>query len=140
MSRQLGQTGQDGLIRAKFDGIPRETHNTRTYRFATIQNVTDRGQTTDEQTDRRHSVPKARPIVRSAKNVLQRETRGIMLSSCFCLTMCLSVTRRYCQNGSTAHTWTSKRFAAADRPPSSAVNKAVDSGALLTAPATLNDR
>jgi len=35
----------------------------RTYRFATIQNVTD-----DRQTDRRHSVPKARPIVRSAKN------------------------------------------------------------------------
>ena len=37
---------------------------TRTYRFATIQNVTDR-QTT---ADRRHSVPKARPIVRSANN------------------------------------------------------------------------
>ena len=36
----------------------------KTHRFATIQNVTDR-QTTD---DRRHTVPKARPIVRSAKN------------------------------------------------------------------------
>jgi len=35
----------------------------KTYRFATIQNVTDR-----QQTDRRHSVPKARLIVRSAKN------------------------------------------------------------------------
>jgi len=33
----------------------------RTYRFATVQNVTD-----DRQTDRRHSVPKARLIVRSA--------------------------------------------------------------------------
>jgi len=31
----------------------------RTYRFATIQNVTD----DDRQTDGRHSVPKARPIV-----------------------------------------------------------------------------
>ena len=39
----------------------------KTYRFATIQNVTDRD--TDRQTtDRRHSVPKARLIVRSAKN------------------------------------------------------------------------
>jgi len=38
----------------------------RTYRFATIQNVTDR-QMTGRQTDRWHSVPKARPIVRSAK-------------------------------------------------------------------------
>jgi len=33
------------------------------HRFASIQNVTDR------QTDRRHRVAKARPIVRSAKNV-----------------------------------------------------------------------
>jgi len=33
-----------------------------TYRFATIQNVTDRW-----QADRQHIVPKARPIVRSAK-------------------------------------------------------------------------
>ena len=36
----------------------------RMHRFATIQNVTDRRR----QTDRRNSVPKARPIVRSAKN------------------------------------------------------------------------
>jgi len=36
----------------------------KTYRFATIQNVTDYRQTTD----RWHSVPKAWPIVRSAKN------------------------------------------------------------------------
>jgi len=27
VSRQIGQTGQNGLIRAKFDGIPRKTHN-----------------------------------------------------------------------------------------------------------------
>jgi len=40
----------------------------RTYRFATIQNVTDRQTDDDRQTDRRHIVPKARPIVRSAKN------------------------------------------------------------------------
>ena len=41
----------------------------RTYRFATIQNVTDR-QTTDRHADDTdsHSVPKARQIVRSAKN------------------------------------------------------------------------
>ena len=43
----------------------------RTYRFATIQNVTDDRQTDDRQTDRRHIVPKARPIVRSAKNLVQ---------------------------------------------------------------------
>jgi len=36
----------------------------KTYRFATIQNVTQ----TDDRTDRRHIVPKARPI-RLAKNV-----------------------------------------------------------------------
>jgi len=36
----------------------------RTYRFATIQNVTDDRQ----MTDRRHGVPKAQPIVQSAKN------------------------------------------------------------------------
>jgi len=35
----------------------------RTYRFATIQSVTDDSQTDD----RRHTVPKARPIVPSAK-------------------------------------------------------------------------
>jgi len=40
----------------------------RMYRFTTIQNVTDRRQTRDRKTDRRHSVPKARPIVQSAKN------------------------------------------------------------------------
>jgi len=44
----------------------------RTYRFATIQNVTDDDdrQTDDRRhtTDRRDTVPKARPIVRSAKN------------------------------------------------------------------------
>jgi len=40
----------------------------RTYRFATIQNVTDDDdRQTDRQTDRWHIVPKARPIVRSAK-------------------------------------------------------------------------
>jgi len=39
----------------------------RTYRFGTIQNVTDR-----RQTDRRQSVPKARPIVRSAKNAVAK--------------------------------------------------------------------
>jgi len=39
-----------------------ETFFARTYRFATIQNVTDR-----QTTDRRDTVPKARPIVRSAK-------------------------------------------------------------------------
>ena len=37
----------------------------KTYRFATIQNVTD-----IRQTDRWHSVPKVWPIVRSAKNRL----------------------------------------------------------------------
>ena len=39
----------------------------KTYRFARIQNVTDRRQT-DRQTNRRHAVAKARPIIRSAKN------------------------------------------------------------------------
>ena len=29
VSRQLGQAGRDGLIPDKFDGIPRETHNSR---------------------------------------------------------------------------------------------------------------
>jgi len=37
----------------------------KTYHFARIQNVTDR-----QTTDRRHLVTKARPIVRSAKNVI----------------------------------------------------------------------
>ena len=46
----------------------------KTYRFARIQNVTDR-----RQTDRRHAVAKARPIVRSAKKLkknklLKRDT------------------------------------------------------------------
>ena len=30
-SRLMGQTGWDGLIPDKFDGIPRETHNTNNY-------------------------------------------------------------------------------------------------------------
>jgi len=51
----------------------------KTYRFASIQNVTDR-----RQTDRRHPVAKARPIVRSAKNrSLFGEVMDTSLVSCF---------------------------------------------------------
>jgi len=46
--------------------LPWKFHANRSSRFAWIQNVTDDRQT-DRQTDRRHSVPKARLIVRSAK-------------------------------------------------------------------------
>ena len=44
--------------------LPWKFHANRSSRFAWIQNVTD----DRRQTDRRHAVPKARPIVRSAKN------------------------------------------------------------------------
>ena len=49
----------------------------RMHRFARIQNVTDDRRQTDRETDRRHPVAKARPIVRSAKNcVTLKENQG----------------------------------------------------------------
>jgi len=47
----------------------------RTYRFATVQNVTDRRQTTD----RRHSVPNARPIVVGQKIGLHLQKARVSL-------------------------------------------------------------
>ena len=75
-----GETGSRNMAATQKINFLTRQFFARTYRFATIQNVTDNRR----QTDRRHIVPKARPIVRSAKNKRRL---------CQCVTFCTSLNR-----------------------------------------------